>query len=188
MAQPSFHYRFHIDLSDVDRGVYENLDFRVAMHPSETNQYLVTRILAFALNFQDGLEFNSAGLSDPAEPAAFIRDPRGGFQLWIEIGNPAAKKLHKASKLSRLVRVYTYKDPQLLLKEISGGEIFKAEEIEVYSFKPEFLDRIAGTLIRDNNWSLVHTDGSLTLIADGKSLEGEIFFHSANSHSSSQKK
>jgi uncharacterized protein YaeQ len=69
MALASTLYRFRIDLSDVDRGVYETLDFRIAQHPSETTTYLLTRVLAYALNTQPGLEFSSGGLSDPDAPA-----------------------------------------------------------------------------------------------------------------------
>src|SRR5258707_1232333 len=97
MAQLATLYRFRIELSDVDRGVYQPLDFRVAMHPSESPLFLVTRILAFALNTQEGLEFTPTGLSDPDEPCLRIANPRGGLSLWIEIGNPSARKLHKAA-------------------------------------------------------------------------------------------
>ena len=68
MANPSTLYRFKLSVSDVDRGFYENLDFRVAMHPSENEAYLLSRVLAYALNYESGLEF-SVGLCDPDEPA-----------------------------------------------------------------------------------------------------------------------
>ena len=60
MAQPSTLYRFRIDLTDIDRGVYETLDLRLAMHPSESETYLVTRVLAYALNYASDLEFSKA--------------------------------------------------------------------------------------------------------------------------------
>ena len=58
MAHPSTLFRFRIDLTDIDRGVYRKLDFRIAMHPSESETFFVTRVLAYALNAQDDLQFS----------------------------------------------------------------------------------------------------------------------------------
>ena len=177
MAQASTLYRFRIDLSDVDRGVYKALDFRVAMHPSETTQFLLTRVLAYALNAQDGLEFAPGGLSDPDEPCVRALDANGTIRLWIEVGKPSARKLHKASKAAQSVRIYTYKDPELVLAEIASGGIYRAERIEVYSFGSAFLDRIAVKLARDNSWSLLHHEGALTLGIGEHAEPGEITRH-----------
>lgn len=163
MAHPSTLYRFRIDLSDIDRGVYEKLDFRIAMHPSETHQFLLTRVIAFALNTQDGLDFSPGGLSDPDQPCIQLLDPNSGIALWIEVGNPSAKKLHRAAKSSRLVKVYTYKDPEVLMKDIAANKVYHAERIEIYSFASKFLDRLTATLERDNLWNILHSDGSLTV-------------------------
>src|ERR1035437_4883643 len=113
MAHPSTLYRFRIDLTDIDRGIYQALDFRIAMHPSESESFLVTRVLAYALNTQDNLQFSIEGLGTPEEPCLSAVDPGGGYQLWIEIGNPSAKKIHTATKTSQQVRIYTYKNPEL---------------------------------------------------------------------------
>src|ERR1700674_1012817 len=69
-------YNVDIDLADADRGVYETLALRIARHPSESEEYLVTRTLAYVLECSDGIEF-SRGLSDPDEPAIAIRDLTG---------------------------------------------------------------------------------------------------------------
>src|SRR5262245_22698065 len=104
MANPSTLYRFKIDLTDVDQGVYESLDVRAPMHPSEAEVFLVTRMLAYALNYAQGLQFSKLGLSEPDDPCISIKDADGAVDLWIEIGNPSARKLHKAAKASRRVR------------------------------------------------------------------------------------
>jgi len=118
-------YRFQIELSDIQRSVYESLDFRVAQHPSEALPYLVTRVLAFALNSSEGLAFSPSGLSDPDTAAITIPDSFGGFRLWIEIGNPSARKLHKAAKAAKEVKVYTYKDPKPLIREIHEEKVHR---------------------------------------------------------------
>jgi uncharacterized protein YaeQ len=163
MAHPSTLYRFKLDISDVDRGVYEVLDLRVAMHPSETPVYFITRLLAFALNAQEGLEFTPGGLSDPDEPSIRLNDSNGAALIWIEIGNPNPRKLHKAGKASKGVKVYTYKDPEGLLREIRAAEVYRADRLEIFSFDSRVIERLAETLERNNEWSLIHTDGSLTV-------------------------
>jgi uncharacterized protein YaeQ len=175
-------YRFRIDVSDVDRGVYESLDFRAALHPSEVPIYLVTRVLAFALNTQEGLEFSAGGLSDPDAPCLKVDDPQGGLKLWIEIGNPSARKLHKAAKASREVRVYTYKDPALILKDIAGEKVHEAERLMIFSFAPGFLERLVAGLEKDNAWSLLCSEGSLVVnFGSGEVLQGELLAHPVSS-------
>ncbi len=168
-------YRFRLELSDLERNVYESLDFRVAMHPSETNDFLLTRVIAFALNTQDRLEFAAEGLSDPDQPALRVPGDHGGIALWIEIGNPAAKKLHKAAKASQVVKVYTYKDPRSFVSDVqSHGSVFRAEEIEVYVIAPKFLEAVAKNLERDNRWSLLYQEGVLSLSSDSFSETTEL--------------
>ena len=147
------------------------------MHPSESNLFLLTRILAFALNLQDGLAFSPGGLSDPDGPCISISDANGAVHMWIEVGSPSARKLHKAAKIATTVKVYTYKDAELLLDEMKSAKVYHADKIEVYSIAPEFLNRLALTLERDNKWTLVHTDGSLMLSMGDKSEMGEIKRH-----------
>jgi uncharacterized protein YaeQ len=170
-------YRFRIELTDVTRGVYDTLDFRVAMHPSEAIEYLLTRVLAFALNVGDDLAFTPEGLSDPDAPCLRAPDAQGGTRLSIEIGNPTARRLHKAAKAARAVKVYTYKDPELLLREMQSQPIHNVERIGLHSFAPEFLRRLAARLERDNRWTLVHTDGSLMVGIGEDSELGEVMTH-----------
>jgi len=181
MAHPSTLYRFRIDLSDVDRGAYEAIDFRIAMHPSETTQFLITRVLAFVLNFQDGIEFSPGGLSDPDEPCIRVPDGSGSNTLWIEVGNPSARKLHKAAKSARAVKVYTYKDAELLMQDIADHKVYNAERIEIYALAPKFLDRLAETLVRDTSWNVMHSDGTLTVSSGEVSESIELKKYSVSS-------
>jgi uncharacterized protein YaeQ len=178
MALPSTLYRFRLNLSDVDRDVYKELDLRVAMHPSESQPFLLTRIIAYALNEQDGLEFAPGGLSDAEIPCISVPGVHGGVALWIEIGNPSARKLHKASKAAERLKVYTYKDPLNLLREIQANKIHDVENIEIYSLGPKFLENLAATLGRDNRWSVIHTDGSLSITVNDVTEQGELVRHS----------
>lgn len=170
MALSSTLYRFRVELSDVERDLYQSFDLRLAKHPSENEVYLVTRLLAYLLSFEEGLEF-APGLCTDDEPAIFQRDSgSGGFSRWIEIGNPSARRLHKASKAARRVQIYTYKDPSALVRELAGEKVYRRESIEAFALDPQFLGRLVAALERDNKWAVFRQDGTLTVAlgADGQ--------------------
>ena len=126
MALGATLYNFDIELADSDRHVYESLALRVAQHPSESNEYLIARVLAYLLEFAEGIEF-SRGVSDPDEPTIAIRDRTGAITAWIDVGTPDAARLHKASKDSGRVPVYTHKEPTQYLKQLAGERNHRAE-------------------------------------------------------------
>lgn len=94
MALTATIYTFDIDLANADCGVYERLALRVARHPSESEDYLVTRVLAYCLEHSEGIAFSTGGLSDPDEPVLAVRDLTGVITSWIEIGAPDAARVH----------------------------------------------------------------------------------------------
>lgn len=177
MALTSTLYRFQIELSDVDRNIYQTLEFRAAMHPSESIPFFVTRILAFCLNYQEGLEF-SGGISTPDEPAIRIMGLTGNLDLWIDIGNPTSKRIHKASKSSKEVRIYTHKDAQLLAREFKQEKVHQAERIGLFSMDPRFLNALGASLDRDNRWEITHNEGELYVGVGKDSYQGKIERHS----------
>lgn len=177
MSNAPILFRFRIALSDVDRGVYEDLDLRTAKHPSESMDYLLSRIIAYCLNYTDrdqGLEFTAAGLSDPDGPALQVKEPNGNVTLWIEIGNPSPRKLHRASKAVGNVKVYTYKDPRLLLREFAKETIHDLDKIEIVAINAKFLAALATDLPRDVRWQVLHHEGVLTVSAADKSEQVDL--------------
>jgi uncharacterized protein YaeQ len=171
MALPATMRRFEIALADADRGVYEQLSWRVAQHPSESDRYLVARVLARALEHAEGLEFSKGGVSDDEEPALVQRDLRGDWVAWIEIGSPSPERLHKASKVAPRVVVYTWKAEQLVAA-LAGARLHRAPEIVALPL--ELVDAIVATLDRNNAWELAVTGGIVYLAAAGKQLEGAV--------------
>ncbi|HEX6099769.1 MAG TPA: YaeQ family protein [Thermoanaerobaculia bacterium] len=169
MALTSTIYNASVELSDIDRGVYETLDLRIAMHPSESPGYLATRLLAYCLEYTEGIEFTS-GLSDGDEPAIVVRDLTGRLQAWIEIGAPDAERLHRASKLTARVAVYTHRDLRNLLGQLEGKKIHRAAEIPIYTFGRGFIDALAERIGRRVRMSLSITERHLYLDVDGTSL------------------
>lgn len=179
MAPPSLLLRFRIELSDIDRGKYEALDFRLAQHPSETHPFLLSRVLAYALNYEPGLEFSSGGLSDTEEPCLSERDAvSGAMKRCIEVGQPSSKRVHKDMKAAREVTVYCYRDPQPFLRELKAAEIHRASELKVFAIDPRFLDRLSQYLEKDNRWSIVRSDGVITVTVGDHSETTELVSHS----------
>src|ERR1700761_110876 len=102
-------YVFDIELANADRGNYESLMLRVALHPSETAEHMLTRVLAYCLEYTEVIALSN-GLSEPDEPAIAVRDLTGALRVWIDVGAPEAARLHRASKAAPRVAVYTHKD------------------------------------------------------------------------------
>ena len=163
-----------ITLSDVDRGVYEALDLRVAQHPSESARYLVTRTLAYCLSYEEGIAFSKGGLSAAEEPPVAVRDPTGILLAWIDVGFPSAERLHKAAKAARRVALYTHVDAALLQREASTRPIHKLEEIEAWRFEPSFLDAVERSIGRTTKLEIVRTDARLYVTVDENVIEGEV--------------
>jgi uncharacterized protein YaeQ len=173
MALSSTIYNFDVQLSDVDRNVYETLAMRAARHPSETEEYLVTRVLAYCLEYAEGIAF-SKGLAEPDEPAVVVRDLTGALRVWIEVGSPDADRLHKASKASPRTVVYTYKDPGGLVRQLAGSRIHRAESIEVRGIDRPLVDALVARLDRRNAFDLAVTEGHLYVTIGGETLEGRL--------------
>jgi uncharacterized protein YaeQ len=164
-------YNIQIDLADSDRGVYESLDLRVARHPSESEEYLVTRVLAYCLEYREGIAFTK-GVSDPDEPALTVRDLTGALEVWIEIGTPDGPRLHKASKASPRVVVYTHKDPTQFLRNLEGARIHRAEALEIYAVDRPLVAALAARLDRRIDFALSVADAELTISIGSDTLSG----------------
>jgi uncharacterized protein YaeQ len=166
-------YHFDIQLSNVDRGVYEALELKVARHPSEAEDYLLARVLAYCLEFTEGIAF-SRGLSEPDQPALAVRDLTGELRAWIDVGTPDAARLHKAAKAAPRVAVYTHKAANALLRPLEGERIHRADAIELYAFDRGIIDGLVARLERRMAFDLSVTDAHLFVSLEGATLSGEL--------------
>lgn len=176
MASGAVIHTFAVQLADVDRGVYDELTLRVARHPSETDAFMMTRVLAYCLEFEEGIAF-SEGISSTDEPAVLVRDLTGRLTAWIEVGAPDADRLHHGSKLAGRTAVYTHRDPAKLLAAWSGKKIHQADAITLYSFDPGFIDAAVAALERRNTMSLSITERRLYLDLNGVSVSSAVHGH-----------
>ena len=176
MALGATIYSFEITLNDADRGVYEALSFRVARHPSETAEYLLTRVLAYCLEYTDGIQF-SKGLSEPDVPALAVRDLTGMLLTWIDIGAPEADRLRKAASSARRVAVYTHRDVAALLERLSAAALRRAEDIEVHAVDRDFLAALTTRLDRRMSFDLSVSERHVYVSLGGETLSGQIAAH-----------
>ena len=174
MALGATVYTLDIDLSDSDRSVYETLSLRVARHPSESDDYLVTRILAYCLEYTEGIAFSKGGLSDPDEPPIAVRDLTGTLRAWIDIGSPDAARLHKACKLAPRVAVYIHKDPTQLLRNLSGERIHRGDALELYAMDRAFIAAFVARLERRMAFALSINERELYMSIGDATLTGAV--------------
>ena len=174
MALSSNVFVFEIDLADSDRGVYESLSLRVARHPSESDEFLVARVLAYCLEYREGIAFSRGGLSDTDDPPLSIVDLTGAMQAWIDIGTPSADRLHRASKAAARVVVYMHKDARQWLASLADAKIHRADALELYAFDREMIDQLVAVLDRRMSVALSVSGGELYVSLADRTIHGTL--------------
>jgi uncharacterized protein YaeQ len=174
MALGATIYNVHIDLADANRGVYESLTLRVARHPSESDDYLVARVLAYCLEYTEGIGFAAGGISDADVPPVSVRDLTGALVAWIDIGTPDAARLHRASKAAARVAVYVHRDPAQWLRSLDGARIHRADALELFALVRALVSAIAGRLVRRIGFRLWVSEDELYVSFADATLSGPL--------------
>jgi uncharacterized protein YaeQ len=173
MALGATIYVLNIELADSDRGVYQPLQLRVARHPSESEEYFLTRILAYCLEYTEGIGFSN-GLFEPDEPTIAVRDLTGVLRAWIDVGAPEAARLHRASKAAPRVAVYTHKDGEQLAARLSLERIHRVEALELYALDRHWLAELAAKLARRMEFSLTVAERHIYLSLGGDTISSVV--------------
>jgi uncharacterized protein YaeQ len=176
MALTATLHNLQTEIADVDRGVYATIAIRLARQPSETVEFMLTRFLAYCLEYTEGIAFTE-GVAAGDEPAILVRDLTGRVTAWIEVGMPPADRLHRGSKRAGRAAVYTHRDIDLVLAELAGRNIHRAAEIPVYAFGRGFVEAIAAVVQRRSTVSVSITERQLYLDLDGKAFHTAIEEH-----------
>jgi uncharacterized protein YaeQ len=178
MALTATIYNLDIELADIDRGVYESFALRIARQPSETAEYMLTRVLAYCLEYTEGIALTE-GVAAGDEPAVVVRDLTGRITAWIDVGMPDAARVHHGSKLAGRVAVYTHRDPKQLLAQWAGERVHNVGDIPVYAFDRALIEDVASHLERRSSLSLSITERELYLELDGRTFSTTIVEHRA---------
>lgn len=174
MALSSTVFVFDIDLADSDRSVYDSLSLRVARHPSESDEFLVARVLAYCLEYREGITFSRGGLRDTDDPAIAIVDLTGAMKAWIDIGTPSADRLHRASKAVPRVAVYMHKDAPQWLASLAGAKIHRAEALELYALDRALVDQLVAALDRRMSFALSVSGGEVYVSLAAGTIHGQV--------------
>ncbi len=173
MALPSTIYRVTLQVSDVDRGVYETIQTTAAQHPSETGERLVARLLALAIFHEPELAFTK-GLCAAAEPDIWVVGPDGRTQLWVEVGLPDADRIIKASRHAERVALLTCGKALANWDQQHLPKLEKIANLTVASVEQGFISAIVSRLERVIGWSITITEGTLYLAIGDTTYETTI--------------
>jgi len=170
MALPSTIYRVNIQLSDVDRGVYESLQATVARHPSETEERLVARLLAYALFYEPELAFTK-GVGAGDEPDLWLKGPDDRVLLWVEVGLPEPERLVKAGRHAERVAAIVCGRALPVWEQQHLPKLQGVSNLTLLRFDQPFINKLAARLDRSITWSVTVNDGNLYIDAGVDSFE-----------------
>lgn len=173
MAQRSTIHRIHVELSDTDRQVYEDLQMSVARADSETAHRLLARILAYSLCYERDIEF-TGGVGAGDEPDVWVKEPGDRIKVWIEVGLPDVKRLIKAARHCERVILFAYGNRLPRWQAESVPELEKHPNITVEALELRFLEQLVELLDRTIDWSLTVSGGTLYLTSGKHQFESAL--------------
>ncbi|MCA2998901.1 MAG: YaeQ family protein [Rhodocyclaceae bacterium] len=143
MALKATIFKAELAVSDIDRGVYGTHTLTIARHPSETDERMMVRVLAFALNADERLDFGK-GISNENEPALWRRDLTGAVEQWMEVGLPEERTLRRACGKASEVRLYTYGGRGVdVWWQANGRDLNKLDRLSVFDVPLEATRELA---------------------------------------------
>jgi len=167
MALKSTIYKAELSIADMDRNYYGTHTLTLARHPSETDERLMIRILAFAIHADEAL-VNAKGLSDMEEPDLWQMDLTGAIQLWIEVGQPDERRLLKAAGRSEQVMVYSYSAASHVWWKQLAGKIERAKNVSAVNIDADASAALEKMAQRSMQLQCTIQDGQIWL-TDGES-------------------
>lgn len=164
MALKPVIYKLMLHISDLNRHLYENFNLTVAQHPSETEQRMVSRILAFCLNADAQLTFTK-GLSTTEEPDLWQKSLDDQIDLWIEIGEPSVDRIKKSTRLAKRVKVYSFNSKSDVWWTQSESK-FKSLDAQYFRFNPGEVAQLAEQVSRTMKWYITISDDCLSVTTE----------------------
>ena len=173
MALSATIFKATLHIADMERNYYQDHALTLARHPSETDERLMVRLLAFALNADEVLAFG-AGLSTDDEPVLWRKDLTGNIELWIDVGLPDEKRLRKACGRADKVVVYSYggRAAQLWWQQ-NEGTLSRLEKLTVVDLAQPDTLAMAALAARNMDLQLTIQDGQIWVSNDESSIQIE---------------
>ncbi|QID19189.1 YaeQ family protein [Nitrogeniibacter mangrovi] len=161
MALKSTVFKFQLQIADLDRHYYADHALTLARHPSETDERLVARVLAFARIAGEGIDMSSA-LCEPDEPDLCVRTLDGRITHWIDVGQPEARRVLKAAGRADRVTLHPYGgSTSTLWWEGVRKELLRVRKLEVIAFPEAAVKALAASVARTCQWQITVQDGTM---------------------------
>ncbi|MED5618677.1 YaeQ family protein [Ideonella sp. BN130291] len=175
MALKSTIFKAQLQLADMDRHVYGDHALTLARHPSETDERMMMRVLAYALQLpaddhRGALEF-AKGLSDPDEPDLWQKDLTGALVQWIEVGQPDERRLLKAAGRAERVSVFAYSSSALLWWQPLANRLTRAENLAVWQLPADQSQALALLAERSMRLQVNIQDGTVSMDNGSRGVE-----------------
>ena len=175
MALKSTIYKATLQIADMDRQLYADHALTLALHPSETEERLLVRLLAFALNVphdtdRGALQF-ARGLSDADEPDLWQHDLSGQLLHWIEVGQPDDRRLSKACARAECVTIYCFGSAAEVWWNGIRNKLTRLDKLSVWQIPSAQAQALAKLAARSMQWQLSIQDGQVWLSSGGDTLE-----------------
>lgn len=170
-------YTFNIDLVNVENNVYDKLFLKLAKHPSEPFEMLLSKVLAYCHSYQEDLKF-SDGYFSPLDPTIWKKDVIGNILSWIQVGAPSYKKIHKAiqqnSDSSFKIYFCNPKESSDFCYDFRSVKTKDFNKIKFYLIDDDFIQKLLPNITTRINWNVNFIDDSLYLNWDTLEFESKI--------------
>lgn len=171
MALKSTVVRAELQISDLDRHYYASHNLTLAQHPSETDERLMVRLLAFALHADERLEFGR-GLSQDDEPDLWLKELTGEIDLWIDLGQPDEARIRKACGRSRKVVVVTYSGRSAeIWWEKNGGSLARCGNLTLIDISAQTVEELTALMARGMRLNVMIQDGELQILGGDRTVD-----------------
>jgi uncharacterized protein YaeQ len=170
MAIKPIIYKLRIAISDFNRDYYNSVNLTVALHPSETLERMMVRIVAFCLNAQENMTFTK-GLSNIEEPDIWVKTLDDLITLWIEVGEPAPDRIKKSSRLAPKVEVYSFNSKSDTWWHQSKNKVSQFKNVKFYQFDWQQVQVLATFVGRTMDWSLSISGDTVYIAAESEECE-----------------
>ena len=174
MATKATIYKANLQIVDLDRNYYHDHSTTLARHPSETDERMMVRLLAFVQHASEDLTF-TRGLSTSDEPDLWQKDLTGAIELWIELGQPDEKRIRKACGRAQQVWIYSYsgRSAEIWWEQI-GSALGKLKNLTVINISPETSQSLAQLAQRNMQLQCTIQDGQTWVTDNASSVQVDI--------------
>ena len=163
-------YKLRIAISDFNRDYYDSVNVTVALHPSETLERMMVRIVAYCINAQENITFTQ-GLSNIEEPDIWVRTLDDLITLWIEVGEPAPDRIKKSSRNAPEVKVYSFNSKSDTWWKQSQAKMSQFNNVQFYQFNWQQIQMLATCVTRTMDWSLSISGDTVYIATESQECE-----------------